>query len=202
MKRHQLSESELVRALSGTNLSARQAALRQLFEHSAFRQKTMAHVRHYGGNVQDGEDVFQESLLVLDRKLREGAFQGEGSLEAYFMGIVRWHWFNEFQRRKRKATISMETPPEPPPGGNPEQEYLLNEQKDQLETLLQLLTEKCRSILKMYQLDYSMEEIAEAMGYANAGVAKKEAHLCRERFRALLKKNQSIWQALVKRTQS
>ena len=49
----------------------------------------------------------------------------------------------------------------------------------------------------MYQLDYSMDEIANALGFANSGVAKKEAFLCRKRFRAILNMHPEIWQDLI-----
>jgi RNA polymerase sigma factor (sigma-70 family) len=198
MEKHLRPDTEILEALSGQDAVQRKAALRHLFEHPRLRQMTMAHVRKYGGNRQDGEDVFQEAVIVFDRKVRQGAFRAEGSLEAYFAGIVRWHWFNEQQRRNRTAVFSHENPPEPPPGGDPEVEYLLAERRHQLENLLELLSEKCRNILKMYQLDYSMEEIAGLLGFANSGVAKKEAFLCRQRFKSVLKRYPEIWQDLVK----
>lgn len=188
MQQKPLDESEIIRYLTGPDDDSRKKALRYLFGHTVLRPKVIGHVRRYGGNRQDGEDVFQEAVIVFDRKLRQGAYQNEGSLEAYFMGIVRWHWFNELQRRGRSGVYHTENPPEPPPGGNPETEYLLQEQRELLEGLMRKLTEKCRSILKMYQLDYSMDEIGRLMGYAGSGVAKKETHLCRQRFKALLAK--------------
>lgn len=199
MRKHFLSPSEIIEALSGQDIERRKTALRYLFEDSELRQSTIAHVRHHGGNKQDGEDVFQEAIIVFDRKLRQGAFLSQGSLEAYFMGIVRWYWFNEQHRPGKAVLLNRESPPEPPPGGDPELEYLLTERKEQIETLLDQLTDKCRNLLKMYQLEYSMEEIARMMGFANGGVAKKEAFLCRQRFRVVLKKYPEIWQDFIKR---
>lgn len=197
MLRHSLSQAEIVEALTGQDADQRKAALQCLFEHPALRQSAIAHVRKYGGNRQDAEDVFQEAIILFDRKLRQGAFLGQGSLEAYFMGIVRWHWFNE-QKRSGQTTLAFQkNAPEPSPHENPEIEYLMTERRDQLEHLLKQLTEKCSRILKMYQLDYSMDEIANALGFANSGVAKKEAFLCRKRFRAILNMHPEIWQDLI-----
>lgn len=192
------TQAELVEALAGTNPDRRQWALRCLFEDARLRQSAIAHVRRHGGNRQDGEDVFQEAILLFDRKIRQGAFLGQGSLGAYFMGIVRWSWFNE-QKRANNAETRLETnPPERPAAGNPEIEFLLAERREQLDTLLEQLTDKCRNLLKMYQLDYTMDEIARQMGYANSGVAKKESFLCRQRLRLLLKKHAEYWNDLIK----
>lgn len=189
MQKHSLTQAEIIDALTGRDAGRRKMALRCLFEDAVLRQKAIAYVRRHGGNRQDGEDVFQEAIIVFDRKLRQGAFRSEGSLEAYFMGIVRWHWFNEQQRPGKTAVFFSENTPEPPPDGDPELEYLLTERREQLKELLEQLADKCRNLLKLYQLDYTMDEIAQTMGFANGGVAKKEAFLCRKRFRVLLEKH-------------
>ncbi|MBK6931533.1 MAG: sigma-70 family RNA polymerase sigma factor [Saprospirales bacterium] len=199
MQKHSLTQAEMIAALTGYDADRRRLVLRYLFEHSALRRLTLAHVGKYGGNRQDAEDVFQEAVIVFDRKLRQGAFRGESNLETYFMGIVRWYWFNEQHRTGRGAFVTNENPPEPPPGGNPELEYLLTERREQLDKLIEQLADKCRNLLKMYQLDFSMDEIARLMGYANSGVAKKEAFLCRQRLRTLLNQHPEIWQDLIKR---
>lgn len=54
-----------------------------------FEKNTTVHVRKYGGNRQDGEDIFQEAIIVSGRKTWQNDFRNEGTLEAYFMGIVR-----------------------------------------------------------------------------------------------------------------
>lgn len=198
MRKGSLSQSEIVEALTGNDAERRRAALHTLFGYSPLRQMSIAHVRKNGGNRQDGEDIFQEAIILFDRKLRQGAFQGDSNVEAYFMGIVRWHWFNVQQRSGKAGLEFFENTPEPTPGGDPEVEYLLAERAGQIEKLLEKLTEKCRNLLKMYQLEYSMTEIAGRMGFANGGVAKKEAFLCRQRFRSLLQKHPDIWQDIIK----
>ena len=190
--------AELSVALAATDPERRKMTLKGLFENEALRKRAIAHVRSHGGNLQDGEDVFQEAIIVLDRKLRRFDFVVEISLEAYFIGIVRWSWFNENQRRQKAAVVPSETRPELSTGSNPEIEYLLAERSEQLKNLMENLQEKCRNILKMYQLEYSMDEIAQAMGFANSGVAKKEAFLCRQRFKALLNTVPELWKDLYK----
>lgn len=188
MQKPTFSQAAIIEALTGGEPEQRREALHYMFRDSALRERTVAHVRKHGGNRQDGEDVFQEAIIIFDRKLRLGAYRGEGNIEAFFMGIVRWHWFNEQHKADNAATVSVENTPEPPPAGDPEVEYLISERREQFEKLLLQLTDKCRKLLKMYQLDFTMDEIAIQMGFANSGVAKKEAFLCRKRFRALLLK--------------
>lgn len=200
MRTPTLSKAEIVAALLAHDLQRRRIALRNLFENGNLRDQTIRYVRKNQGNRQDGEDVFQEAILLFDRKIREGQYRGEGELEAYFMGIVRWHWYN-LRKRSLQGPIPLpEILPEQHSFQDPEQEYLQTEQKELMGKLLDQLNEKCRNLLKMYQLDFSMEEIAQVMGYANGGVAKKEAFLCRRRFRALLETQPELWQGIVKNT--
>lgn len=189
MQKSSLSQAAIIEALTGGHPEQRREALQHLFCDSMLRERTVAHVRKYGGNRQDGEDVFQEAIIIFDRKVRLGDYRGEGQIEAFFMGIARWHWFNEQQKTVNASTVTVEKTPEPPPAGDPELEYLLTERREQFEKLLSQLTEKCQKLLKMYQLDFTMDEIASQMGFANGGVAKKKAFLCRKRFRALLLKH-------------
>ena len=149
MKKDPGSSAELATALSATDPERRRSVLKTLFEDVALRKRAAAYVRLKGGNRQDSEDVFQEAIIVLDRKLRRFDFVVESSLEAYFIGIVRWCWFNECLRRRKTGAFSSEEAPEPPAGGNPEVEFLLNEQREQLGKLLEKLQEKCCKILKM-----------------------------------------------------
>ncbi len=185
-----MTESKAPFAVSSTvDLTQREAILRAVFNNDRLRQWCISYVCKHGGNRQDGEDVFQEAIIVLDRKLRLGDYRGDGNFEAFFTGIVRWHWFNERQRSDRSNTQYRDNLPEPPPSSDPELAFLLDERRDYLSKLLKQLTEKCRNLLKMYQLDLSMEEIAHRTGYANGNVAKKELAICRKRLKVLIEKN-------------
>ncbi len=201
MAKRKFSQAELLEALCGQDADLRKAALQHLFEHSKLRQLAISYVRQHGGNRQDGEDVFQEAIIVFDRKIRQGAFQGKSNLETYFMGIVRWHWFNEQHRPEKAVVIPSADPPESVPGGDPELEYLLTERHEQLQKLIDQLPEKCRTLLKLYQLNYTMQEIAGELGFANSDVAKKEAFLCRQRLGTLLKNFPELWENLIKKKQ-
>lgn len=168
--------------------------MRALFSNEQLRQACIGHVARRGGSRQDGEDVFQEAIILFDRNVRAGRYREEGALEAYFMGIVRWQWFNQRKRDQKHRALPLENLPEQPDGDDPERHFLAEERRERLRTLLEMLSEKCRNILKLWQLEHSMEEVAQALDYANANVAKKEASLCRRRFRVLLEQHPEAWE--------
>ena len=162
----------------------REAALQAMYQKPGLRETVIRLVLDQGGQRDDALDVFQETLLLFDRNLRAGRFEGRSSLATYFVGIAKWRW----QALRRQQGRHTELSPDDYDGlvESPEAEVLRAEHRDWLEKALGQIGERCRQLLQLYQLDYSMEEIAKTMHYANSDVAKKEAYRCRMRFRELL----------------
>ena len=58
------------------------------------------------------------------------------------------------------------------------------------------LGEKCRKVLQMWSMSYSMTEIAEAVGYSNAQVAMNKKNACMKQFSLMVKdehKSSPFW---------
>ena len=165
----------------------REAALQAMYQKPGLRETVIRLVLDSGGSRDDAMDVFQETLVLFDRNLREGRFEGRSALATYFVGIAKWRWLAVRRQRGRFTEYSAEQHDELVE--SPEHETLKAEHRDWIEAALGKIGERCRQLLRLYQLDYSMEEIAQTMEYANADVAKKEAYRCRMRFRDLLDQN-------------
>ena len=171
----------------------REAALQAIYQKPGLRETVIRHVLDRGGSRDDAMDVFQETLVLFDRNLRLGRFEGRSSLATYFVGIARWNW--QAQRRRRGRMAQWQDEHYEGQVESPEADVLRAEHRSWLEAVLGRIGERCRELLRLYQLDYSMEEITAAMQYANADVAKKEAYRCRMRFRELLEQ-QPAWNDL------
>lgn len=173
----------------------REAALQAIYQKPGLRETVIKLVLDQGGNRDDALDVFQETLLLFDRNLRDGRFEGRSTLATYFVGIAKWRWFGVRRQRGRITELT----PDQYDGlvESPEAEVLRAEHRGWLDEALGQIGERCRQLLRLYQSDYSMEEIAQTMQYANPDVAKKEAYRCRMRFRELLEQ-QPQWKDLLK----
>ncbi|MBL7774856.1 MAG: sigma-70 family RNA polymerase sigma factor, partial [Saprospiraceae bacterium] len=57
--------------------SAREEALKRIYLKPGLRETVIRYVLDHGGSRQDAQDIFQESLVLLDRNLREGRFEGK-----------------------------------------------------------------------------------------------------------------------------
>lgn len=167
--------------------SAREEALKRIYLLPGLRETVIRHVLEHGGSRQDAQDIFQESLVLLDRNLREGRFEGKSALSTYFVAIAKWRWVTVRRQQGRYTDIApthYDAEVE-----SPEAEAIRAEYRQLFQEALGQIGDRCRDLLRLYQLDHSMEEIARMMQYSNADVAKKEAYRCRMRFRELLENN-------------
>ena len=169
---------------------AREEALRHMYLLPGLRETVMRFVLDNGGNRSDAQDVFQEALVLFDRNLREGRFEGKSALATYFVAIAKWRWVTLRRQQGRYQELS----PAQYDGEveSVEAETLRSEQRELLTEAMSQIGERCRELLRLYQLDYAMEEIATKMGYSGADVAKKEAYRCRLRLREHLE-NHPLW---------
>jgi RNA polymerase sigma factor (sigma-70 family) len=164
----------------------RDAALKRLYLRPGLREAVIRLVRDNQGSMQDAQDVFQETLILFDRNVREGRFEGRSLLGTYFVAIAKWHWLTLRRQQNRYtdlAPIHYEEAVE-----SPEATTIRGEQRQMLQNALEQLGGRCKELLLLYQMEHPMEEIAQLMGYNNADVAKKEAYRCRIRLREVLEK--------------
>lgn len=147
-------------------------------------------VLRLNGNRDDAKDVFQETLFVLVKKLREPGFSLSGKLSTFIYAVTRNIWLKK--TGKTALEISLENKdmadfglPEDAPGSMSEEEEdalirAMNEKMQELE-------EGCRSILLyVFYQQLSHGEIARRCGYTEAFVRVKKFR-CLEYLRKLMK---------------
>lgn len=188
MKEELNSDIDIVNQLRGT-ARERASALKTLYLDKQLKSYIIGFVRRNGGNNQDGEDVFQDAIIVLDRRVRQDGYQGLGSIRGYLQGIAKKLWLRKRQQwndrtEELNAQIQEEEVEE-----SPETHLIAEERVALIRTILEKIGDRCKEILSMYKLKYSMEEIAGAMGLATPAVAKNEAYRCRQKFRVFVKEN-------------
>lgn len=188
---------ELLAAMLAGGEELEQAIVR-MYEDPACRGRVVKFVRSKGGTQEDAEDVFQESVRLAILGVRGGKYAGTGSLAAYVFGVSRNLWYKRFQQKVRlrltEDSSAQATVPEAPE--DPEAGYLEEELRQHLNALLDQLSPKCREVLELWKLSYSMREIAERVGYKSEGVARKKKRLCLVKLIELLDANPERYRAL------
>src|SRR5580693_5664437 len=144
-----------------------------------------------GGSLQDGEDIFQETVVTFIDLVRKGKFRGDSSIKTFLVSVARNIWLNEIKKKKsgdHRARI-FETSRE-----HVENDIIENlnqrEIKEQFLSLMGHLGESCRKILTLFYYDnLSFEEIIQKMGYENEQVARNKKYKCMKELSDLIRNN-------------
>ena len=147
-------------------------------------------VRHYvkqnSGNIQDVEDLIQDTMIVLYKRSLIKPFTLECSLKTYFMSICKNLWM---QRLERKYRLLYQADCEV---NDVKGEYTMDDQESRDESLeqqrlfyknLMLLPNDCRRLLQLYCLKIPYKEIAKLMKYKDEVYVKTRKYSCKKLLR-------------------
>lgn len=182
------SDDDLIRAICGS-MPERDAALQYLFNDETAFNKVRDYVKKQGGTAEDGEDVFQESIILFDRSIRQGTFKRNSSLKTYFFAISKWYWFTE--RRKRKDFIELDAQLLEHLDEGIELHLIEAENRQILHGVLAQIGDNCKELLLLTGIA-THKEITEIKGFTSPEMAKKAVYRCREKLRDLIEKHPQL----------
>lgn len=186
------TDDQIIRSLLGSELQ-REQVFAYLYRTSGWREWVIRHVAAEGGDEPAGEDVFQETLILFDRNIREGRFSNESALKTYFLGIAKQYWFN---RRRNIRPVPLSPDYDQPVSENPERIALQEERRNIIDLVLEHLGEHCKKVLQLYKLSLSNEEIAQELELSSPEMAKKYTYRCREKFKSFVSGRKDILEHL------
>lgn len=64
--------------------------------------KVASFIQRNNGTVQDAEDIFQDTMLVLCKKLRQDQFKLTASLRTYILAIAKNLWLKKLRATKKE----------------------------------------------------------------------------------------------------
>lgn len=145
--------------------------------------------KQFGLPKDDALDVYQEAIIAFTRNVREGKFDPSTTEPStYLFAIGRNHALNTVRRRKGQPALDASVLHIAHPPEN-EQWHDEAHRTHLIGHGMKALTEKEREILRLYYTEErSMTEIADAMGYNNADVAKKMKYVAFRKIAALITK--------------
>ena len=165
--------------------------------HSIYRQHSgtvTAYVVTHGGSEQDGEDVFQETMVAFIDLVKSGKFRGDARIKTILVSIARNIWLNEMKKKKSLDTrgrvfeISkgeVET--------DIAESFYQREIKQQLLSMMGQLGETCKAILTFFYYDnLSFKEIVEKMQYENDQTVRNKKYKCMKELTDLIRDNPAL----------
>ena len=144
----------------------------------------MGYVKSQGGSKEQAEDIFQEAILVVYKKLADQNFEFEGSLKTYLFNSAKYMWWRENKSTREVEAVADFLGDE----SDALEEALEKEVKIQkAEKAIEGLGDKCKQILEaFYYKGLKMVEIAKKFGYGSPKTAKNQKYKCLERARKQL----------------
>lgn len=134
------------------------------------------------GSEEDAEDIFQDSLIIVFRKIKANELDLTCSFRTYVYSISRNLWLQKLSKRKQfsrefsdiEVFITMS-------------DYALSEKNQDEQEKFRLyqqhfltLSEDCQKVLLLFMKKTSLREIAAEMGYKTEKYAKTRKYLCKE----------------------
>lgn len=155
-------------------------------------QEVFPKVSHFivsnNGRVDDAEDIFQKALLQIIVRYRSEPFEIKTSFENYFFTVCRNLWRRELNLSKFKATHidNLENISDVDDDACSMAEQ---ERYDLFSEKLALLSENCKSILKLFFAKTSYETIMQTLQYNSENVVRQRIFKCKKRLIELIKKD-------------
>jgi DNA-directed RNA polymerase specialized sigma24 family protein len=179
------------------------AEQRRVLEYICKNESIKNKVRHVAlyqqGNQQDADDLWQDTYIVTHKKLLQGDFRGSHSdkhesLEFFIVGIAKYLWLN--QRRKKKPNFSTEQLIDETSEIDLDKWLLRKEGRYLLTQLIDNMSEKCRRLLHLYNMNFSMREIKNELHLPTEKRANKDTDICRKKLRLYLLDHPELLNAL------
>lgn len=139
-------------------------------------------IKKNNGDEDDANDIFQEAIIIIYRKLKAHTLVLDCSFDTYLYSICRLLWLKELEKRKaEKETIkdNHEFNDEIYDDGL-ELVIDLNERYKLYQKHFALLGKDCQKLLQLYFDKVPLKNIADIMGFKSEHYAKKRKYSCKE----------------------
>lgn len=179
-----------------SNEAAREQVLQFIAVDNELKGKIHAAVKSNSGTDEDADDIYQNGLILVEGHMKDGKFRG-GAVKGFFYQACYNLWRNEL-KKSRELPLTDDGMEMPVQAIDPQKELERKERAELLARLFAQLGESCKKILhlKFFVIDqYSMEEIAEKMGFKSAQIASNTLSKCRKQLWKLLQKHEPsfVW---------
>ncbi len=171
---------------------SREQAIAYLYNESGIKDEVMKFIRSRSGSQEAAEDIFQEGMVSLVMNIQKGKFKGEGSIKGYLYGICRNIWFKKAKKENPGHDEWNPDQSDAPDLKTPEYHLFNQEKKNVILEVLGKLGEKCKQLLLLWRMSYSMKEIAERTDYKSEGVVRKKKHQCMKGLVAMVQENPEL----------
>lgn len=190
-----MPDQEIVSALQQEG-RVRDEAIRYLY--GEYYSDLTRFVLSNGGNEQDADDIFQETVVSFIELVRMGKFRQEASVKTLLFTINRNTWYTEATKRGRQQARNRLYV-----AGNSEMEkdvsgYLTGrEARNTIMQVLGRLGETCKQVLLLfYYENLSMKEILEQTKFESEQAVRNKKYKCLKQLEQMMQEAPALYEQM------
>ncbi len=145
--------------------------------------KVNSYIRKNTGSEEDVNDIFQEAIIVIYRKLKENEqLFSDRSFEIYLFSVCRFLWLKSLQKRKTEKEKINESLPFNQDIYDDDLTAVVekNERFLLYQKHFRNISSDCQKILQLFFEKVPVRQIAQMMGFKSEKYAKTRKYKCKE----------------------
>lgn len=158
-----------------------------LFVTEAYLPSITLMIMRMGGNEQDGEDIFQEALMAIIKKVDKDQLVLTARFSTYFYAVCRNLRLCQISEKKREREYMYSYLKEVY-YSEPSEYKTKESQENKFRYYFEQLSGVCKEILRLYTIKQSVKEIAEELGNTEKYIRKRK-YECKNRLAKLVIEN-------------
>jgi len=131
------------------------------------------------GDPQNAKDVFQEAIILIYRKIKNGNFEINSSFKTYIYSVSRFIWLKQLEK-ERNDKQNKENYVAYEQIEDFVDEYKKNKEYRLYQHHFKRLGEDCQKLLRMFYQKVPLSVIAKELGYDGSMYIKRKKFKCKE----------------------
>jgi len=176
MKMASYSNEEILRGILRNN----SLILRYIYK--TYFHKIHSFVTNNNGDTEEANDVFQETIIVIYRKLKEdNLVLSNCTFETYLISVCKLLWLKQLQKKKENIVKTEDLHVYTEKIIDDLTDIIRKNEKYKLfQDHFQKMGKDCQTILQLFFEKVPLKQITEVMGYSSENYTKKRKHQCKE----------------------
>ena len=152
------------------------------FIYKNFYSKINFFIKKNSGDDDDANDIFQEAIIIIFRKLKANELVLDCTFETYLYSVCRFLWLKQLDKRKieKEKIKDNHDYHEDIYDDGLEKVADLNERYKLYQKHFTNLGKDCQKVLQLYFDKVPLKNIAQIMGFKSEKYAKKRKFKCKE----------------------
>ncbi|WP_027002585.1 RNA polymerase sigma factor [Hugenholtzia roseola] len=156
-------------------------------------QMVVRYVQKNSGSYEDAQDLFQDTILVVLKKLKQDDFVLSASLKTYLMAIAKNLWLKRLREQKNRLRFIESNSLSLSEQENSLVQNWIDDERgywERVQSYMQKVSNHCQNLLNaIFFHNKSIEEVQKEFNYSTRHNAQNQKYKCLEQVRKVKEKD-------------